>query len=53
MSEEILNHDEIRLLILGRLYEKYYHGGTYTYQQCADIFSDLIEKNEDALGLLF
>ena len=50
MSDEIrINRDENRLLILSRLDHRYYHGGTFTYQQTATIFSDLLVQQHDTV----
>ena len=50
MSDEIrINRDETRLLILSRLYQKHYSGGTFTYQQTDTIFSDLLEQQPDTV----
>ncbi len=49
MRNFVFNRDETRLLILSRLYQKYYSGCTFTYLQTAAIFSDLLEQQPDAL----
>ena len=44
-----VNHDEIRLIILSRLYRGYYHDGPFKYHQTSVIFSDLLAQQLDAL----
>ena len=44
-----INYNEMRLLILSRLYERYYHGGTFTYFETNEIFADLLKQQPDAL----
>lgn len=49
-DEDRINHNEIRLIILSRLYEEYYHGGTFTYCETKEIFADLLKHQPDAVA---